>query len=126
MPWPQASPAGVAVQAPYYFLKHFARFLPPGATVVGAMTYNGTEPPAPRGSFYYEKGAERPHGGGLAVLGGLQENGTRVLIVVNGGDDAVHYTLKDASIAGAGGTLAPMLIPAHAIQTLRWNAAVGE
>ena len=116
-----ASPDGVVIQAPYYFLKHFARYLPPNTTIVGAMTYKGSEPPAARGSFYYDKGAESPNGNGLAVLGGLYSNGSRVLIVMNGGDVSVRYRLRDSGMKVAGGAHATVFIPAHAIQTLRWN-----
>ena len=110
-----ASPAGVVVQAPYYFLRHFARYLRPHTRIVGAMSYTGNDPPAPRGSFFYDKGAEHANGDGLAVLGGIHANGTRVLVVMNSGDALVHYKLKD------GESSAPMSIPGHAIQTLRWN-----
>ena len=101
----------VAVQAHYWFLKHFARFLPPNTTVVGAMVYAGSAAPAARGRFYYDKGAEQPTGAGLAVLGAVQPNGTAVAMVMNAGGTAVSFRLKDGRMAGKS---APMMIPPRA------------
>lgn len=114
------SPDGIAIQAPYYFLAHFSRYLPPNTTVVGALAYNGSDAPAPRGAFYYEKGAEL--GTPLAVLGAVQPNGTAVLVVMNTHNDSVKYQVKDPR--DGAGVSSPIAIPPHSIQTLRWN--VGE
>ena len=114
--------AGFVVQAPYYFMAHFSKFLPPGATIVGAMAYTGTGAPAPRGAFWYgvddagiqeNEPTEHPR---LAQLGARLPNGTNVLLLMNTAASTVPYTLK----AGDGRT-ARMRIAGHTIQTLRWN-----
>ena len=110
-----ADGSGVAVQAPYYFLAHFARHLPPESTVVGAMAYAGAHAPARRGMFYYAPGAEGADGR-LAALGAVQPNGTAVLVLLNTGDKPVVYRVRDSAAHSA-----PLRIGAHAIQTLRWN-----
>ena len=111
-----AAPDGVAIQAPYYFLAHFSKFLPENSTVLGAMAYQGARP-APLGSFYYDVGAEGADEKRLAVLGAEQPNGTSVLIVMNTASTAVRYRLVDPRMTGT----AALSIPPHAIQTLRWN-----
>jgi glucosylceramidase len=109
---------GVAVQAPYYFMCHMSRYLPPNTTIVGAMAYVAAAAPAPRGSFYYAKGAELGTQQ-LAVLGAVQPNGSNVAIVMNRQNQSLSYSLKDPR-AGAGVSV-KIVIPPHSIQTLRWD-----
>lgn len=111
------APDGLAVQAPFFFMAHFAKYLVPGSTIIGAMrTAGGGVPPA--GQFYYEAGAEGADGQ-LGVLAAVQPNGTAVLVVLNTGDSATEYTLRDARMGGQ--AVALLSIPPHSIQTLRWN-----
>ena len=69
---------GFFVQAPFYFMAHFSKYLPPGSTVVGAMAYEGANAPAPPGGFWYGVGDEGIKG--LGVLGAELRNGTSVLL----------------------------------------------
>lgn len=107
--------AGFVIQAPYYFMAHFSRFLPPTSTVLGAMAYAGSAAPAPPGRFWYDADADGSSPGQLAVLGARRANGTNVLVVMNTEDKPKHYRLKAAR------GVAPMRIPAHGIQTLEWD-----
>eukprot|EP01052_Picozoa_sp_SAG31_P022671 SAG31_NODE_1815_length_7210_cov_7.167628_6_plen_163_part_00 len=112
-----AAPDGVAIQAPYYFLYHFAKFLVPNSTIVGAMVFNSSSAPTSYGHFYYANGAEGIDGN-LAALAAQMPNGTTVTVVLNTGDSPVQYRLRDRRVQlGA----AAIIIPAHSIQTIRWN-----
>ena len=122
-------PGSVVYQAPFFHLAHFSKFLPPGSVVVGAMVYDDKDDPgktpAPPGSFFYPVGAEGADGS-LGVLAALQPNGTTVVVALNTGDDAVAYTLRDprVQVASEGVRLsahATINIPAHSIQTIRYN-----
>ena len=113
---------GFYIQAPFYFMAHFSRYLPPGSTIVGAMVYKGVAAPVPLGRFYYamgDEGIQPPsdtHPPTLAFLGGRLSNGTNVMQIMNTADVAIQYQLKSAQRGAAN-----MSIPPHAIQTLRWN-----
>ena len=78
------------------------------------MAYNGAHAPAQPGQFWYGVGDEGTKG--LGVLGAELSNGTSVLLVMNKGEAPVVYQLKTSK-----GRSASIKIPAHGIQTLRWN-----
>eukprot|EP00935_MAST-01C_sp_MAST-1C-sp1_P002088 g2088.t1 len=117
-----AATDGVVYQAPFFFMAHFSKYLPPGSVIVGAMVCEsaGTSTtvsaddgrgisrgssgatsgalssgcPAPRGHFWYGPGDEGADGK-LAVVSAVQPNGTTVLVALNTGASAVTYRLRD-------------------------------
>ena len=126
------APDGLVYQAPFYFMAHFSKYLPPGSVVVGAMTYGGPHGTSsntipPLGKFYYPPGAEgAPGSNTLGVVSAVQPNGTTVLIVLNTANTTMDYVLRDPRIGSGSKGEAHMSIPGYSIQTLRWNPAVEQ
>lgn len=99
----------------FYYIGHFSKFLTPGSVHLTSYT---------RRSPTYQ-GPPRPYGtctgqDGLQATAGRTPSGKVVLVVLNCGDADLEFKLKYAASAQK------FVIPAHAIQTYRFDADVSK